>query len=181
VSYSEGVTGHSPLRTRRPQRAFLGTAVYSVSRRLISVISNFPSWCNPPDTDSSYTIPVLPRMYRSAIFQAGVTPRIRRFGCGQGAPDQPHSLLLYKDEESAKSSQFSAHQLTILEREQEYNVNWFWDCQVCGGCTTTAMCPMSTLKAWFAYLLHSLCLHLNTGLNFKLHRICHRGKTKWLE
>jgi len=52
ASHSEEVTGCSLLWTRRPQRAFLGTAVYRVSRWLTLGISNFPSWsqstwCNP--------------------------------------------------------------------------------------------------------------------------------------
>jgi len=53
-------------------------------------------------------------MYSSDIYQAGATPGIRSFRCSQGAPDQPNSLLLYKDEEGAKLPRFSAHQLTIL-------------------------------------------------------------------
>jgi len=64
--------------------------------------------------DRNYTILVLPRMYSSDIHQAGVTPGIRSFRCGQGAPDQPNSLLLKEDKESAKSSWFNAHQLDIL-------------------------------------------------------------------
>jgi len=52
-------------------------------------------------------------MYSSDIHQAGVTPGIRSFRCGQGAPDQPNSLLLKEDKESAKSSWFNAHQITI--------------------------------------------------------------------
>jgi len=63
--------------------------------------------------DSNYTIPVLPRLYSSDVYQAGVTPGIRSSRCGQGAPDRPNSLLLDKDKESAKSSWFDAHQLTI--------------------------------------------------------------------
>ena len=39
ASHSEGVAGCSPLRTRRAQRAFLGTAVYRVSRWLTLGIS----------------------------------------------------------------------------------------------------------------------------------------------
>jgi len=64
--------------------------------------------------DSNYTILVLPRMHSSDIYQAGATPGIRSFRCGQGAPDRPNSQLLYKDKESAKSSRFNARQLTIL-------------------------------------------------------------------
>jgi len=52
-------------------------------------------------------------VYSSDIYQAGATPGIRSYRCSQGAPDQPYSLLLYEDEESAKSSQFTAHQLTL--------------------------------------------------------------------
>jgi len=54
-------------------------------------------------------------MYSSDIHQAGVIPGIRSSRCGQGAPHQPNSLLLYKDKLSAKSSRFNAQQLAILE------------------------------------------------------------------
>jgi len=53
-------------------------------------------------------------MYRSDIYQASAIPGIRNSRCGQGVPDWPNSLLLYKDKESAKSSWFNAHQLDIL-------------------------------------------------------------------
>jgi len=52
--------------------------------------------------DSNYTIPALPRMYKSEVYQTDVTLGIRSFRCGQGAPDQPNSLLFYKDKESTK-------------------------------------------------------------------------------
>ena len=47
VSHSEGVTGRSPLRTRRAHRAFLGITVSRVSRRLSLGISNFHPGHNP--------------------------------------------------------------------------------------------------------------------------------------
>ena len=64
--------------------------------------------------DRNHTILVLPRTYSSDIYQTGATPGISSFRCGQGAPNQLNSPLLYKDKESAKSSQFTAHQLAIL-------------------------------------------------------------------
>jgi len=42
----------------------------------------------------NYRILVLSSMYSSDIYQAGVTPGIRSFRCGQGAPDRPNLLLL---------------------------------------------------------------------------------------
>jgi len=44
TSHSEGDTEHSPLQSRRAQRALPGTAVYWVTRWLTLVISKFPSW-----------------------------------------------------------------------------------------------------------------------------------------
>ena len=41
-------------------------------------------------------------MYSYDIYQAGTTPGVSGFRCGQGAPDQSNSLLLHKDKESAK-------------------------------------------------------------------------------
>jgi len=60
ASHSEGVTGRSPLQTSRAQRAFLGTAVYKVSRWLTLGVSNFLSWsqstwCRQQLYDSSTT------------------------------------------------------------------------------------------------------------------------------
>ena len=63
-------------------------------------------------------------MYSSDIYQAGVTPGIKIFRRGQGVPDWPNSLLLYKDKESAKSSRFSPHQLALAACKQEYDVGW---------------------------------------------------------
>ena len=59
-------------------------------------------------------------MSSSDIYQVGVTLGISSSGSDQGVPDQPNSLLLYKDKESAKSSWFKgkkngqSRQLTIL-------------------------------------------------------------------
>ena len=44
VSHSEGDAEHSPLRSRRAQRASLGTTVHRVSRWLALGISKSPSW-----------------------------------------------------------------------------------------------------------------------------------------
>jgi len=63
--------------------------------------------------DSNYTIPVLPRMYSSDIYQLDVNPGIRSFRGNQGAPDRSSSLLLYNNKENVKSSRFNAHQLAI--------------------------------------------------------------------
>jgi len=69
-------------------------------RLLASVI--FLPGHDPHAADSNSAIPVLPRMYSSDIYQAGVSPGITSFRCDQGAPDRPSSLLLYNDKESAK-------------------------------------------------------------------------------
>ena len=65
VSHSEGVTGRCPLRNRRAPRAFLGPAVYKVSRQLTLGISNFPSWsqstwCNPDIWTATTQLPYNP-------------------------------------------------------------------------------------------------------------------------
>jgi len=60
----------------------------------------------------NYTILVLPRLYGSDVYQGGKTPGTRRFRCTQA--DQPNALLLFKDKESAKSSQFTAHQCWLV-------------------------------------------------------------------
>ena len=44
ASHWEGVTGRSPLQTRRVQRAFVSTALCRVSRWLTLGTSNFPCW-----------------------------------------------------------------------------------------------------------------------------------------
>jgi len=65
-------------------------------------------------------------MYSSDIYQAGVTPGSRSFGCSQGAPDRPSSLLLYRDKENAKSSPFNTHQPAIPAVQAR--IDWFWGC-----------------------------------------------------
>jgi len=57
-------------------------------------------------------------MYSSDIYQADVTPGIRSSRCSQGTPDQPNSLLLYKDKESTKLSQFTA----LIQRQEKWPV-----------------------------------------------------------
>jgi len=77
-------------------------------------------------------------MYSSDIYQAGVTPSIGSFRFCQGAPDQPNSLLLDKDKESAKSSRFTAQQLAILAVQARIQCWLVLGLPgVRGGCTTT--------------------------------------------
>jgi len=76
-------------------------------------------------------------MYSSDIYQAGVTPGIKIFRRGQGVPDWPNSLLLYKDKESANSSRFNAHQLTIPAVQARIQCGLVLGSPgVTGGCTT---------------------------------------------
>jgi len=94
--HSEGVSGRSPPWTGRAQRAFLGTAVYRISRWLTLDISNFPSWsqsnwCRQQLHNSSTTQNVqfwqLPGRCNS---------RHQEFQVWSGVLDRPNSLLLYR-------------------------------------------------------------------------------------
>jgi len=96
ASRSEGVTGRSPLWTRRSQRVSLGTAACRVSRWLTLGIDDFLSWSQRD------AIPIFrQKLHNSSttqtVYQAGATPGSGRFRGGQGAPDRPNSLLSYKE------------------------------------------------------------------------------------
>jgi len=111
VSHSEGDAGCSPLQSRIAQRAWLGTDVYRVTRWSTLGISKFPSWPQSMwgSSDSSHTIPVLPRMSSSDTYQAGKVQAAGVPGAGRGClidpthcactktrkvPSRPSSLLL---------------------------------------------------------------------------------------
>ena len=140
ASHSEGVTGRCPLRTRRAPRAFLGIALYRVSRRLTFVISDFPSWsqstwCNPDIWTGTTQLQYYPdgtvRTFTKQVWlQASrVSDAVRLTGpthCSctktRKVPSCPNSLHTSE---------------LLLQCKQEYSVGWFSDHQVWGsGCTT---------------------------------------------
>ena len=85
---------------------------------------------NPHDADSNYTILVLPRMYSSA---GRYDSRHQDFQVPSGTTWLAQLTLLYKDKESAKSSQFTAHQPIILAVQARIQCWLVWDCQMGAG------------------------------------------------
>jgi len=79
--------------------------------------------------DRNYPILVLPRRYSSDIYQAGATPGIGSFRCGQGAPPRPDSLLLDNDKERPGRPDSRHTSSLFWQCKREHRVGWFWGCQ----------------------------------------------------
>jgi len=113
VSHPEGVTGRTCCRPEALKGPFLVPLFVRSQDDWLWASVIFPPGHNPHDAvlvfRQKLRNPVLPRTYSSDIYQAGATPGIRSSRCGQGVPDRPSSLLLYRDKESTKWSRFTTH------------------------------------------------------------------------
>ena len=112
ASHSEGDAGHSPLRSRRAQRASLGAAVCRVARGLALGISKFPSWPQSVRGNSGILTATAQSQYfpdcTVLTFTGQVRSSYQEFPVRSGSHDWPNSLLLYTGKTSVKSSQLSA-------------------------------------------------------------------------
>ena len=132
VSHSEGDAGHSLLRTRRAQRASLDTTVYRVVRWLTLGISKFPSW--PQSIRGNSGILTATIQFQYLLDHTVLTFTRPVWLQASGVPGAVRGCLIDPTHCSCTNiREVPSHPSTLLlQYREEYNVGWFWDCQVKG-------------------------------------------------